>query len=422
MQMVPPNQARANNYVSLKVMAHDSIKELTIAGMRTITMVRLALNPLTVLTGDNGSGKSTVVEACEILRRAAEPNFLEHFLRIHGGLDALQSSDSAFVQLGLTIEGSGDPLSYTFRIEDMAGLAITYERLDLLTNQGAISILSRRGRSGTVLEDSSKQNLDIRSIPGAKLLLTGFGLRVPHPAISRMIRALQQIEVHLPFATMPAWMGRVIGPKTPSMRVSPKSSQGDSLDPLGFNLANVYKALREDSKSWNTTLDYVRVGLGSDIKDVTTRSTDRGLEIFFTYEDFDKLVPAESLSDGTLGYLAFVALFRLAPSRSLIAFDEPENQLHPMMMSRVTQLFEQMSKHSTILVATHSDRLLDSLTDPARSVVLCALGPRRTTNLLRPDAQLLAMWNDDYRGLGDLRSDGKDGFVMTRPAGDGQKP
>jgi predicted ATPase len=402
-------------------MAHDTIKELRIVGLRTITRVQLALNSLTVLTGDNGSGKSTIVEACELLKQAAEPNFLEHFFKIHGGFDALKSAGSEYVELGLTIGGGGDPLTYSFRIEDVAGLAITNEHLEISTNAGPLTILNRSGRSGSVL-DSLHCSIEIRPIPGSKLLLTGFGFRVPHPAISRMIRALEHIVVHLPFATMPAWMGRTTMPNAASMRISTKSSPRDSLEQLGFNLANVYEALREDKTAWNTTMDYVRVGLGSDIEEVTTKATDRGLEIYFKYEDFDKLVPAQSLSDGTLGYLAFVALCRLRPQRSLIAFDEPENQLHPMMMTRVMQLFEEMAKDSTILIATHSDRFLDAIPDPGRSVVLCALGPGRQTSLFRPDIESLAAWNKEYRGLGDLRSDGKDVLVMTRPAGNGQEP
>jgi predicted ATPase len=116
--------------------------------------------------------------------------------------------------------------------------------------------------------------------------------------------------------------------------------------------------------------------------------------------------------------LAFVALFRLAPKRSIIAFDEPEGQLHPTLVVRVAQFLESMSERQTILITTHSDRLLDALTAPEQSVVLCSLDERRQTRLVRPDAQALREWLVDYRGFGDLRAAGHDASVMTR---DGSK-
>jgi hypothetical protein len=57
------------------------ITELRIEGLRTIEKVRLRLDGLTVLIGDNGTGKSSILEACEILRRATG----RRFMRAEGG-------------------------------------------------------------------------------------------------------------------------------------------------------------------------------------------------------------------------------------------------------------------------------------------------------------------------------------------------
>jgi predicted ATPase len=115
-----------------------------------------------------------------------------------------------------------------------------------------------------------------------------------------------------------------------------------------------------------------------------------------------------------LAYLSFVALFRLNTKKSLIAFDEPELHLHPELLLRVLGFFEEMAKERPVLLATHSDRLLDGLTDPARSVVLCELDERRATKLVRPDPDALRDWLTDYRGLGDVRGAGHAASVLTR--------
>ena len=156
-------------------------------------------------------------------------------------------------------------------------------------------------------------------------------------------------------------------------------------------------------------MDYVRLGLGYDVESINTRADPGGgaIALRLKYTDLDEQIPASSLSDGILSYLCFVALFRLNAHKSLIAFDEPENHLHPELLMRVLDFFETMAEERPVLLATHSDRLLDGLSDPARSVVLCQLDERRATSLVRPDAEALAKWLNDYRGLGDVRSAGR---------------
>jgi predicted ATPase len=80
------------------------ITELRIEGLRTIEKIRLGLGGLTVLIGDNGSGKSSILEACEILRRTTSERFLEEFHSIHGGLTALLRQGSPRLKLGVTVE------------------------------------------------------------------------------------------------------------------------------------------------------------------------------------------------------------------------------------------------------------------------------------------------------------------------------
>ncbi len=56
---------------------------------------------------------------------------------------------------------------------------------------------------------------------------------------------------------------------------------------------------------------------------------------------------------------------------------------------------------------------LPSLTDPARSVVLCELDEDRATRLVRPDPKALERWLQRYRGIGDIRSAGHEASIMT---------
>lgn len=54
----------------------DRITRVRIRNVRAIVSLDLELTqPITVLIGENGSGKSTILECLELLRRAADPNF-----------------------------------------------------------------------------------------------------------------------------------------------------------------------------------------------------------------------------------------------------------------------------------------------------------------------------------------------------------
>jgi predicted ATPase len=87
------------------------ITELRIEGLRTIERVKLALDGLTVLIGENGSGKSSILEACEILRRATGKHFIHELYGIHGGLSALMHPSAPALRLGVTIRPRRKELS-----------------------------------------------------------------------------------------------------------------------------------------------------------------------------------------------------------------------------------------------------------------------------------------------------------------------
>jgi len=81
---------------------------------------------------------------------------------------------------------------------------------------------------------------------------------------------------------------------------------------------------------------------------------------------------------------------------------------------RVLDFFEALVGEHPVLLATHSDRLLDGLSDPAESAILCELDENRQTVTKRPDKSQLEQWLKRYRGLGDIRAEGHESSVMTR--------
>jgi predicted ATPase len=193
------------------------------------------------------------------------------------------------------------------------------------------------------------------------------------------------------------------------------------LDRGGANLANAFHALR-NRPDWADTLETIRL-VDDDITDVTTPASASGgsIGLDVSYRTSGS-IPAFALSDGTLALFALIAITRLDGGdtpRSLLVLvlDEPDLHLHPGAIGQVVALLEECSAHQPVVIATHSDRLLDSLSEPARAAVLCDLDERRRLRLRRPDRIQLDRWLEEYRvrGLGHLRAEGYDKLVFPPP-------
>lgn len=410
-------------------MSGNRSTEIHAKGLRSLADVRLQLDGLTVLIGDNGSGKSSLIEACELLQRAASESFSEDLNKIHGGVGSLLRVGAQYVELGLAV-APDDPFYH--RVEYALTLnrsgSVVEERLDALKwdydedTEKRVSVLAAHDDGFEMffkfLTDSSDGTYVERKFDPKRTALSSFGEFPPHRFIRDVRAALRAIDVHLPFDTTARWVQRSRGQPSP-LRGAATVEPAEALARFGANLPNAWSALKNDFSEahWRETMDYVRLGLGPDVESVNVRADPGGgsIALRLKYAGLDEQIPSFAISDGTLAYLAFVALYRLNTKKSLIAFDEPE--MHPELLQRVLGFFEAMAKERPVLLATHSDRLLDGLSDPARSVVLCELDERRATRLVRPDPEALRDWLTDYRGLGDVRGAGHAASILTRREG-----
>ncbi|MBI5495290.1 MAG: AAA family ATPase, partial [Deltaproteobacteria bacterium] len=113
---------------------------LTLKNLRVFEDVTLEFGPLTVLVGDNGSGKSTVLEALRILSRTTSRSFLAELDQIHGGVQRLARVQGQPVVLCLEAGDADDP-KYWLRYE----LQLSSQRLGSVLMREHASV-SERGR------------------------------------------------------------------------------------------------------------------------------------------------------------------------------------------------------------------------------------------------------------------------------------
>jgi len=322
--------------------------------------------------------------------------------------------------LGLRIEGDGPTLSYDFSVEKkgvhtvIAGETL---HIGLMAGPDSSTVISRSMASARYLDPTTNKMKEFEGLHSSSLLLPLLAMNPHFDSIRRAHGALKNIEVHLPFDLLPEWVLRTTNRRS-ELRGTSTLEPAEKLSLLGHDLANVFFALKNeyDRDHWAETLDYIRLGLGDEFEDLSFNIDQGGgrLAIKVKYAGMHKPVPSNFLADGTLSYLALVAIYRLARQRSLLAFDEPDLHLHPQLLMRVLGFFETMSKDHPVLVTTHSDRLLDGLSDPANSTILCELDKTMSTVTNVPDGERLAKWIERYRGIGEVRAAGHEASVMTR--------
>jgi predicted ATPase len=394
----------------------DRITRVRIKNVRAIEYVELDLSrPLTVLIGENGAGKSTIIECLELLRKAAEPGFVQQFYSIHRGMPGLLRKGASAIELAVVIKddaGKLPDIDYSFTLaKQLAGVVVQSERLlvgPMNRAEKPLIAVRRTADRGEMFDQKEGKLVPVprEAMKHDQLVVASFGNLPPQKAIERLLRVLGGIEVHLPFDTRASWGARSYQ-RPESLRVASTLFPADRLNLLAFNLANAWSELRNcEAAHWDHTMSLARLGLGDRVDSVVITADHGGGNVYLAlrFTDLTEPVLAADLSDGQLSWLAFVAMVRLNPGRSFLAVDEPELHLHPHLLGGVAALLKRLDV--PVLLATHADRVLELLDDPAEAVRVCALDERGHATASRVDATELPKWIEHYGDFSRLRAAG----------------
>lgn len=395
-------------------MPADRVTKIRIEGLRAIADATFELDGLTVLIGDNGTGKSTVLEALELVRKAATPSdFTNDVLRVHGGLRELMTRGADKLRLTVTVHAPGvGHLVYAFAV-GLQGTSETIisEDAHLYPPEGPVQkLMWRAGQQGHVLNHVGGPDHVIGTAPG---MLFGAAFGAQHPALARLFTALVGIDYHVPFETRPLWQQAQLdvrsGPRWPS-----QYDRHERLGRYGVNLASCVQQLKNGPRdAWDRVVERAQLGLGHDLRDLVPEAAGRGfVDLSLLFGRWPgRPLPVRALSEGQIAYLMTIVMIELGAGRSLLAFDEPELHLHPGLLARVAFMFEQLAETCPVIMATQSDQLLNALAEPSKSVILCEETSAGIT-FRRPNGDALQGWLERYRGLGTVRSEGYEDHVF----------
>lgn len=361
----------------------------------------IELLPLNVVIGPNGSGKSNLIEAIELLR--ATPKDLLTPIRDGGGVrdwlwKGKPRESAAKVEAVVSYPDRTNAIRYMLSFTEVAQrFEIVDERVEneLPSGSHRQPYLYYRFENGhgVLNVKGDQRRLRHEDIDPVASILSQRKDPDQYPELTYLGNNFARMRLYREWS-----FGRYTIPRLPQKADLPN----EHLEPDASNLGLVLNRLRREPTVRKRLLESLRV-LYEGIDDFDVQIEGGTVQVFFHEGRYT--VPATRLSDGTLRYLCLLAVLCHPSPGPLLCIEEPELGLHPDVLPTVATLLKEASNRTQIIVTTHSDVLVDALTDTPEAVLVAGRSERGTT-LERLNAQKLKPWLAKYR-LGQLWTRGE---------------
>ncbi len=413
---------------------HPPLKNLTLEGFLSFAnnAGEFGLAALNVLIGPNGSGKSNLVEAFSVLR--AVPRDLPLPIRQGGGVKDWLWRGS----LGSEADRAGGGWGRGSGFPDGSGAGIPAARIELVFSAGYIAtfqgghpavryrlVFGAEGDSFTVLDERLE---NVEASPGKPKPYFYFGYESGRPMLNvqegrrelrredvdptqSILSQRRDPEAYPELGRLAEFLGKIriyrswqFGPDAGVRAACKPDVRTDHLSETFDNLPARLAALKRTPAVKKRLVELVRE-LAPGFDDFEVIPEGGTLNLYLT--EGSLTTPARRLSDGTLRYLCLLAILVDPEPSPLIVIEEPELGLHPDIHVKLAALLQEASARTQLVVTTHSDILVDALTDTPEAVIVCEKIDG-ATQLRRLDAEKLRPWLEKYR-LGELWISGEIG-------------
>ncbi len=356
--------------------------------------------PLTVLLGRNGSGKTNLIEGVELLASLARGTPFNEVTDVdRGGAFEVRGGLRSCIRFGreklglrlnrasVRFDGRERPVDYFIGIAARG-------RNDVLLAEESLQIGDRTlfhaiesgGESMEVRYDNfSRGRNPTCQVSASRSVLSRYeeiigNSQASSPRLRELTRTVQGVRGYLRNSY-------IFDPHPKAMREYTRAESNPRLLRNGANLSAVLFALSQGDEEQNAALQRITeiirqipeepfIGIGFATTSLGDVMAGFVADAGQATSDED-LVDARLLSDGTLRMLAIVTALETVPNSSRIVIEEFDNGLHP---SRARLLVETLSdtasrRELNVLVTTHNPAFMDALDDSRmESVLICHRG------------------------------------------------
>ncbi|WP_027343751.1 AAA family ATPase [Hamadaea tsunoensis] len=346
------------------------IKTLAVENYRSLRRLVLPLGRLTVVTGANGTGKSSLYRALRLLADAARDGAVAA-LAAEGGLPStLWAGPEQPVRDGKRAQGTvrtgpvrlllgyaGDDFGYALDLGPPVGGASAFALDPEIKCESiwagpvlrpATLLTERTGTSVRLRDDKGAWRKGVLRVPLFDSILSELADPGNAPDVLRVRERMRSWRFYDHVRTdrdAPARVPR-IGTRTPVL----------SHD--GADLAAAWETIREigDHAALDEAVD--RAFPGSRVE---VRADDARFELLLRQPGLLRPLSAAELSDGTLRYLLWVAALLTPRPPALLVLNEPETSLHPDLLRPLAGLVAGAAATTQLFVVTHARAFASAL-------------------------------------------------------------
>lgn len=373
------------------------LEQLSITGFKSLRSIQgLRLPRLAVLFGPNAAGKSNLIDAVQMLSRLASSRTLadafgdpirgypqEAFSFPAEGLPGLLAQGSASFTLDSIIALRGERVQYRITVEintKSGALSVGDEYLAALTSAGSTKGSPSIERVGKELRIRRKSK---PAHPRQEPLGLNHTLLSDPRLTGAEYAAVQKCRDELS-----GWRAYYLDPRVAMRQPKPLSevkdvgTLGETVAPFLYYLKQTeprrFESVVRTLKAIVPGVESVHVGLDERRAVIDIDITQQGV-------DFSTRI----VSEGTLRVLALCALSANPWAGSLLAFEEPENGVHPRRLELVAELLVAVAREPRqVIVSTHSPLLCAAMLRHSRREIglieLLAVRQRDGATLVEP--------------------------------------
>lgn len=326
------------------------------------------LSPLTLLIGANGVGKSNLIDALRFLRDMVAEG-LDHAVSKRSGIITIrQHSPKKPYDVSIKI-------TFTEDLDDGKSWEGYYE-ITISSLSGGNYQIKRESAKWFEQEyeydDANDRTIDL-GISERKFTRDTEGVLTINSRKSKT-----QLPIDQPALGSRAMFGKVAAPIAdfvsrfrftsifPNTLREPSRPDTDRLlKESGENWASIIKALKKTSAgkhSLERVREMMQVVMPT-LQDVSVRTAGAYLVPQFRVKDSDSTSAHDfdpvQISDGTLRIFGILLALYQNPPPPFIALEEPEQTVHPAILSMLSEAFREVSERTQLLITSHSPYLVD---------------------------------------------------------------
>ncbi len=334
------------------------LESIHIRGYRSLRGFHLKLGRVTVVTGQNGVGKSNLYRALTMMQRMADGRFAET-IAADGGMPSLlwagdrrndearrvswsiHHSDFQYeIECGLIPSAPGDPSM--FRTDP----DIKIETL-------------RFSENGRLMAKRKGVSIDLRN-PEGKMETSPLPHHAPESMLSEVRDAIRFPALAATRETFLAWRfyHQFRTDADSPMRRAQIGFWSPVLAHDGSNLAATLQSIDESGKS-----DRLREIIETAFPGIAWQAADEQgqFQLRINKPKLKRSFQASELSDGTLRFFCLCAALFTEKPPPLLVLNEPETSLHPDLIAPLAELIAQVPESTQMILVTHSQALADEI-------------------------------------------------------------